>query len=351
MYSYIKKLTFLILSIFIIGLSLSSISFADEPALQDLANDPTKASASSQHKDRAASRAFDNLNTHYFVDAWEAEGKTGWLKYDFGKGNEKVVKQYSITASNFPTSSPKSWSFEGSNDNQNWIVLNSLSNQSMFEMFEKRIYAISNEDMYQFYRINVTENHSDGWMIIGEVELLGDVESQIPPIELIATPSDSRVSLNWSGFKNASSYNIERSTSVSGPYTIIATNIAGLTYVDTAVTNGTTYYYVVTAQNTAGESSKSNEASATPQGTVTPPSSNKALLVITLVSGLEKEYDLPMSEVNNFITWYNGRAAGTGSEVFTINKSFNKANFLTRKDYIAFDKVETFEVNEYTSTP
>jgi hypothetical protein len=48
---------------------------------------------------------------------------------------------------------------------------------------------------------------------------------------------------------------------------------------------------------------------------------------------------------------YNGRAAGTGAEVYTINKSFNKANFLSRKDYIAFSKIETFEVNEYTPEP
>lgn len=89
-----------------------------------------------------------------------------------------------------------------------------------------------------------------------------------------------------------------------------------------------------------------------PQGTVTPPTgNNRALLVITLVSGLEKEYDLPMSEVNSFTTWYAARAAGTGPEVYTINKSFNKASFLTRKDNIAFSKIELYEVNEYTPAP
>ncbi|TNJ53593.1 hypothetical protein FE784_40350 [Paenibacillus hemerocallicola] len=68
----------------------------------------------------------------------------------------------------------------------------------------------------------------------------------------------------------------------------------------------------------------------------------------SLVSGLEKEYDLSASELSAYLSWYNGRAAGTGPEVYTISKNFNLANFITRKDYIAFSKIETFEVNEYS---
>jgi hypothetical protein len=49
-----------------------------------------------------------------------------------------------------------------------------------------------------------------------------------------------------------------------GPYTTIA-SVTATTYTDTNVTNGTTYYYVVSAVNSAGESGDSNEASATPQ--------------------------------------------------------------------------------------
>ncbi|WP_419182287.1 fibronectin type III domain-containing protein [Paenibacillus radicis (ex Xue et al. 2023)] len=196
----------------------------------------------------------------------------------------------------------------------------------------------------------VPDHSSKGYIFPLKIHLGSGQAVPSSPTNLVATGSNQKVDLSWSVVNGATGYNIKRSITAGGPYITVASNAFGTSYNDTNVTNGTKYYYVVTAVNTAGESGNSNEASATPQGTVTP-SSSKALLVITLVSGLEKEYDLPMSEVNNFITWYNGRAAGTGSEVYTINKSFNKANFLTRKDYIAFDKIETFEVNEYTPAP
>lgn len=104
-----------------------------------------------------------------------------------------------------------------------------------------------------------------------------------------------------------------------------------------------------------------NNPTPTPTPTVTPtptivptptPSSNPnyALLEITMVSGEEKEFDLPMTEVENFMTWYNNKGSGvTGiSPTYEINKTYNKGPFISRKEYIVFDKIASFEVMEYT---
>ena len=127
-----------------------------------------------------------------------------------------------------------------------------------------------------------------------------------------------------------------RATTSGGPYTTIAESLTTTAYSDTSVTNVTTYYYVVAAVNSAGSSANSNEASATPQA---PAAAGKALLVITMTNGLEKEYDLQMTEVNAFINWYDNRTSGSGLGYYTFNKTFNLGPFLSRVDYIAYDKI------------
>jgi fibronectin type 3 domain-containing protein len=83
------------------------------------------------------------------------------------------------------------------------------------------------------------------------------------PAGLVATPDNALVTLSWTAVSAATSYNVKRSTTAGGPYTQIGTATVA-TYADTTVTNGVTYYYVVSAVNAAGESANSAEASATP---------------------------------------------------------------------------------------
>ena len=92
------------------------------------------------------------------------------------------------------------------------------------------------------------------------------------PTGLTAAPGNAQVSLNWNASFGAASYNVKRSTVTGGPYSTIATGITAPSYTNTGLTNGTTYYYVVTALNaTGGESPNSNQASATPSGGSSPP--------------------------------------------------------------------------------
>jgi hypothetical protein len=81
---------------------------------------------------------------------------------------------------------------------------------------------------------------------------------------------NNQVSLTWNASAGASTYTVKRATISGGPYTPIATAISFTSYTDTTAVNGTTYYYVVTAQNSQGESANSTEASATPQAPAAP---------------------------------------------------------------------------------
>lgn len=86
------------------------------------------------------------------------------------------------------------------------------------------------------------------------------------PTALTATAGNAQVNLSWTASSGATSYNVKRATTSGGPYTTVATNVTGTSYVNTGLTNGTTYYYVVSAVNTAGESANSAVASASPSG-------------------------------------------------------------------------------------
>ena len=93
------------------------------------------------------------------------------------------------------------------------------------------------------------------------------------PTNLVATPGNAQVGLSWSASSGATSYNVQRSTTSGGPYTTIGSPTTN-SYTDTGVTNGTTYYYVVSAVNTAGQSANSSQVSATPQVGIPPAPTN-----------------------------------------------------------------------------
>src|SRR5713101_4379161 len=87
-----------------------------------------------------------------------------------------------------------------------------------------------------------------------------------PPAPTLSTPvaGNNQVSLSWTASAGASSYNVKRSFTSGVNYTLVATGLTATSFTDTTVTNGTTYFYVVSAENSAGESPNSNEVSATP---------------------------------------------------------------------------------------
>lgn len=93
----------------------------------------------------------------------------------------------------------------------------------------------------------------------------------VPALILTAVGANGQVNLSWTAVAIADSYTLYRGTAPNGegsaPY---KTGLTGTTYSDTGVSNGTTYYYQITAYKApsgtlpSGESARSNEAFATP---------------------------------------------------------------------------------------
>ncbi len=84
-----------------------------------------------------------------------------------------------------------------------------------------------------------------------------------PPFGLEAAAGNGEITLSWNAPLGAISYNLKRATTSGGPYTTIA-SLSATNDTDYDVTNGTPYYYVVSAIRSGGESANSSEVSATP---------------------------------------------------------------------------------------
>ncbi len=84
-------------------------------------------------------------------------------------------------------------------------------------------------------------------------------------------------------------------------------------------------------------------------GTENPPvvTGNSAILELTMVNGVIKEYDLNADELDSFLTWYDNSSIGSAPAYYIFNKKNNIKPFLSRKEYIAYSKIASFEVKEY----
>lgn len=91
------------------------------------------------------------------------------------------------------------------------------------------------------------------------------------PDNLTAIAGNGMVTLSWNPVSGATAYNVYLSRhpgiTNSNYMTRAGMRIGNISspYQLTGLNNGTTYYFVVTAENTSGESSPSNEVNATPQ--------------------------------------------------------------------------------------
>jgi len=102
---------------------------------------------------------------------------------------------------------------------------------------------------------------------IAGFQLVQRVLAPAAPANLTATAGDTQTTLSWSPSAGATAYNVKSSTTNGGPYVLIGAHVIGLSFTNTGLINGTTYYYVVSALNIGGESTNSTQVSASPTST------------------------------------------------------------------------------------
>lgn len=149
------------------------------------------------------------------------------------------------------------------------IIQNSLDHEyfvdsSINTSFTHYFYMIKNYD---------TLNYEDQSTDVVNVSIV-NIPFQAPPSSLVAIAGDSRVSLIWR-VTTPEYYNIYRREATNPSYgapIAYGISFASKEYVDTGLTNGKTYVYMIKAVNAAGEGPASMEVSALPYVAVSLPS-------------------------------------------------------------------------------
>lgn len=115
-----------------------------------------------------------------------------------------------------------------------------------------------------YYYVVAATNQNGTGLNSAQLAVTPTAAVPVAPTGVIATGHDSRIVLAWTGSAGATSYGIQRSNANGGPYAALASGVLNTTYTDTALTNGTTYYYVVSATNSGGTGARSLQVSAQP---------------------------------------------------------------------------------------
>jgi hypothetical protein len=211
-------------------------------------------------------------------NSFDAPTASAWVGLDLGEGVSAV-----ITGVKFCPNSGQSWrlvngKFQGSNtaDFSSGVVdLFTITTEPPSGVLTTQ--SISNP--YSFRYVRYLGNPS-AYCNTAELQFIGNATGMAPPA---AAPTGLAVSswadeatLNWNSVAGATDFVIKRSLTSGGPYTVVEySGFWDTNYTDRKLAAGT-YYYVVSALNSVGETVNSAEQSVQIVANVAPGSTTSA---------------------------------------------------------------------------
>ncbi|HTJ79865.1 MAG TPA: discoidin domain-containing protein [Rariglobus sp.] len=202
----------------------------------------------------AVGNAIDgNTGTRWSTVGAQANGQ--WFQVDMGSLH--AFSQVVMDCGPWPGDWPRGYQIYVSNNGASW------GSPVATGAGASTITAVSfPEQIARYIRVVQTGSTTGTYWSIGEFNVTGTpVSSPGAPNSVTVASGYGQASLSWAAVSGATTYTIKRSTTSGGPYAVVASNILGTSFTDTGLTNGVTYYYVVSAVNNSGTSINSAEAS------------------------------------------------------------------------------------------
>ncbi|MGE5549486.1 MAG: discoidin domain-containing protein [Bacteroidota bacterium] len=103
---------------------------------------------------------------------WSISKQAGQIGYDYPGEMAVVLSKYAVVSANdFPGRDPKDWKFQGSNDGENWVTLDTRAGITFANRFERQEFTFKNSTAYKMYRLDVTANHDEPLLQLAELEI------------------------------------------------------------------------------------------------------------------------------------------------------------------------------------
>jgi hypothetical protein len=203
---------------------------------------------------------FDGSMQNYF----DAPEEVGWAGLDLGEGVKAVITQVRYAPRADYSSRMVGGIIQGSNtaDFSSGVTdLFTIVDEPPSDTFTTQ--NINHTTPFRYVRyLGPADN---GYGNVSEVQIFGDVQGlgvpSSPSIRL-ELDDNNNIVVSWDPIPSTTSYNVKRATEETGPFLVIE-NWTGTSYTDTALPAGTTYFYEVSALNSAGESPNSPSFSIT----------------------------------------------------------------------------------------
>ncbi len=216
-----------------------------------------------------------------------------------------------------------------------------------------------------YWRVKAKDAYGNGsqWSEVWDFTISAEPGTAPSEPENVSTiAGDEKVTISWDSVTGATSYGIymHTSTGVSKTNFTEKRTVTTTSYTWTSLTNDTTYYYILTAENDYGESDESDEISATPSAIGTAPSAPENVTVIAQNGKTTISWDSVYDSTSYNIYWstspgvskdsYEGKIADITDISYTHTGLTNDTTYyyiLTAEN----DYGETDESDEISATP
>ena len=111
------------------------------------------------------------------------------VTYDFGADTSQRVNKYKmyyggVDFNEYNERGPKEWSFEGSDDNKNWILLDSRKDVVWANGSSPKVFSFENNTSYRFYRITLIDSSDNNYLELNRLEYFntkaGELHVDVP---------------------------------------------------------------------------------------------------------------------------------------------------------------------------